>query len=61
MRKDLMNILACPVCKGPLTLAVQQERDRDVVAGKLHCAACKEDYPIQDSIPNLLPPALRKG
>lgn len=61
MRKDLMEILACPMCKGPLTLTVRQEKDGEVVAGVLSCQACKEDYPIQDGIPNLLPPAMREG
>lgn len=59
MRRDLMDILACPVCKGPLTLSVAEEREEDVVQGSLQCARCNETYPIEDSIPNLLPPHLR--
>ncbi|MSQ13092.1 MAG: Trm112 family protein [Dehalococcoidia bacterium] len=60
MRRDLMDILACPVCKGPLTLTVEKEQEGEVVTGALVCAACKETYLIQESIPNLLPPALRQ-
>jgi uncharacterized protein YbaR (Trm112 family) len=60
MRRDLMDILACPMCKGPLTLTAEKEQDGEVLTGALHCAACKETYPIQESIPNLLPPALRR-
>ncbi len=60
MRRDLMDILVCPVCKGKLELRVEEERDKEIVKGALLCAACKESYPIQDSIPNLLPPQLRK-
>jgi uncharacterized protein YbaR (Trm112 family) len=60
MKKDLMDILACPLCKDPLTLAAEEESDDDeVVSGTLHCESCQEDYPIEDSIPNLLPPRLR--
>jgi uncharacterized protein YbaR (Trm112 family) len=59
MRKDLMDILACPICKGSLDLTVEEERDDDVVKGSLACHACSEKYPIEDSIPNLLPPDLR--
>lgn len=59
MRKDLMEILACPVCKGPLELQVEEEQGEDVVTGLLICRSCDERYPIQDSIPNLLPPELR--
>ncbi|HEY8491853.1 MAG TPA: methytransferase partner Trm112 [Dehalococcoidia bacterium] len=60
MKRDLMEILACPVCKGPLELTVEEEDEREVIRGSLHCAACDETYPIVDTIPNLLPPELRK-
>ncbi len=59
MKRDLMDILVCPLCKGELTLTVDKEEDGEIVEGGLHCAACDETYPIEDSIPNLLPPALR--
>ncbi len=60
MKRDLMDILACPVCKGELTLSVAKEEGDEVVEGALHCDACSEDYPIEDTIPNLLPPSLRE-
>lgn len=55
MKKDLMDILCCPTCKGDLKLTVKKEEKNEVVEGTLACAACKVDYPIEDSIPNLLP------
>ncbi len=58
MKKDLMEILACPVCKGDLELKVDKEEGEEVVAGSLYCAACDFSYPIEDTIPNLLPPEL---
>lgn len=60
MKKDLMEILACPVCKGPLELRVEEEEGDEVITGSLFCAACDESYPIEDTIPNLLPPELRR-
>ena len=60
MKKDLMEILVCPVCKGELELRVQEEDGDEVVTGSLFCAACNESYPIEDTIPNLLPPDLRR-
>jgi uncharacterized protein YbaR (Trm112 family) len=60
MKKDLMQILACPVCKGELELRSESEEGDDVITGSLHCAACNESYPIEESIPNLLPPDLRR-
>ena len=59
MRKDLMEILACPMCKSELTLTIDEEKDDEVIRGTLFCAKCNERYPIEDSIPNLLPPDLR--
>ena len=60
MKKDLMQILACPVCKGDLELQIEVEDRDDVVTGTLNCAACNESYPIEDSIANLLPSDLRR-
>ncbi len=59
MRKDLIDILACPVCKSPLELTIDEEVEQEVVRGRLNCKQCSEDYPIEDSIPNLLPPEMR--
>ena len=59
MRPDLLDILACPLCKGALTLAVACEEEGEIVAGTLACTACDEAYPIEDGIPDLLPPDLR--
>ena len=60
LKKNLMEILACPVCKGELVLRIDEEVDDEVLAGSLFCGACDESYPIEDSIPNLLPPELRQ-
>ena len=55
-----MNILVCPVCKRELTLTIKEEDDVEIVSGLLHCAQCGETYPIENAIPNLLPPELRE-
>lgn len=60
MRRDLMDILACPVCKSPLALDVETEDNDEVITGSLHCPDCPQTYPIIDAIPNLLPPSLRQ-
>lgn len=54
-----MDILACPMCKGDLTLEVKEERDEEVIEGVLCCVSCDECYPIEDGIPNMLPPEMR--
>ena len=59
MKRELMDILACPVCKGKLELSVEEENEREIVTGSLYCPKCEVNYPILDTIPNLLPPDLR--
>lgn len=60
MKRELMAILACPMCKGELKLTVEKEDGQEIVNGSLYCPKCNELYPIEDTIPNLLPPAMRK-
>ena len=59
MRRDLMDILVCPVCKERLELVVEREEDGEIITGTLTSAACSTTYPIEDGIPNLLSPDLR--
>lgn len=46
MDKKLLDILACPVCKGPLVY----KKD----ANELICKADRLAYPIRDDIPVML-------
>jgi uncharacterized protein YbaR (Trm112 family) len=55
-----MEILVCPVCRGKLELQVREETAGRVIAGALTCPACRHSYPINNAIPNLLPPTLRQ-
>lgn len=60
MKKELMDILACPICKSDLQLNITEEKNGDVISGNLYCRKCDHNYPITESIPNLLPPHLNK-
>jgi len=44
--KELLDILACPKCKGDIQLTEKQDG--------LVCNACKLMYPIKDDIPVML-------
>lgn len=46
MKKELLDILACPRCKGKLDLKPSGDG--------LACAACKVVYPVKDDIPVML-------
>ena len=51
MENRLLQILVCPVCKGPLHF----DRDRQ----ELTCAADRLAYPIRDGVPIMLPDEAR--
>jgi uncharacterized protein len=55
MKRSLLDILCCPVCKGDLVLEVGLEDETGIVEGTLTCPACNVDYPISEGIPDLLP------
>jgi uncharacterized protein YbaR (Trm112 family) len=57
MKRALMDILCCPVCKGDLTLHIDNEEEQEILEGYLQCKTCGVDYPIHLGIPNLLPQA----
>lgn len=44
--QNLLELLACPVCKKPLVLKVNPEA--------LKCNACQRVYPVRDDIPILM-------
>ena len=60
MKKQLMDILACPIDKyHPLDLHIFTE-DEEIVEGLIVCPKCLRWYPIRDEIPEMLPDELRK-
>ncbi len=61
MRRELMDVLVCPMCKGELKLIIKKEKESEIISGSLHCVRCNDTYPIEDSIPNLLPKELRQA
>ena len=59
MKRNLMDLLVCPICRGGLYLTVESETEAEVTKGTLTCRKCKTTFPVDDGIPNLLPPQLR--
>ena len=52
MDKKLLDILACPLCKGPL---VYKKEDRELI-----CKADRLAFPIRDDIPVMLEEEARR-
>lgn len=46
LKKELINILACPACKGPITVNPAEDG--------LTCPKCEVVYPVKDEIPIML-------
>jgi hypothetical protein len=46
LNRDLIDILACPKCKGPLVLRPDESA--------FECPVCKLAYLVTDDIPNFL-------
>lgn len=59
MKGELMEILACPLCKGDLELVVTEETEGEVWTGYLTCVACQQSYAISEGIPDLRSPEVR--
>jgi len=52
MDSKLLDILVCPLCKGPLLYRKAQD--------ELVCRACRLGYPVKDGIPVMLEDEARK-
>lgn len=57
MRKSLLGILACPICKGNIILRrTSKHSGEEVIQGELHCQKCDRYYYIKEGIPHLIIP-----
>ncbi len=52
LKRELLDILVCPKCKGDLKYNIQDE--------ELVCQKCKLAYPVKDDIPIMLIDEARK-
>lgn len=59
MRRELMDLLACPVCKAhPLELYSFRE-SREIEEGVIICPKCSRWYPVLVGVPHMLPDEMR--
>ena len=60
MKKKLLDILACPMCKNhPLELLEIKSKDEEVQEGAIYSTSCKRYFLIIEEIPVMLPDELR--
>lgn len=57
MKKELLEILDCPLCQDGQKLIIKQceEADGDIDTGELKCPQCHETYKILNGIPIMIP------
>ncbi len=61
MRRELVEQLVCPVTRDRLILeVVREDENGDVLEGALVSERINFRYPIEDGIPNLLPPDMQR-
>ena len=60
MKRELLEILVCPIDKTyPLKLIELEDKIDEIIEGILYCNKCKRYYPIIEEIPIMLPDKLR--
>ena len=60
MKKKLLDILACPMCKNhPLELVEIKSKDNEIQEGAIYCISCQRHFLIIEEIPIMLPDELR--
>jgi uncharacterized protein YbaR (Trm112 family) len=55
VRAGLVPVLACPECRGPLTLRSGDASGGEIDTGVLACTKCGRTFDISSGIPDLLP------
>ena len=55
MKRMMMDIICCPLCKGELNLNLKSktEINEDVTEGSMICSKCKREYFINNGIPRM--------
>ncbi|MEM2855682.1 MAG: Trm112 family protein [Candidatus Nitrosocaldaceae archaeon] len=59
MKRELLDILACPIDKYPDLELYELNSKEEIIEGVIYCPQCSRFYPIIDAIPIMLPDELR--
>jgi uncharacterized protein YbaR (Trm112 family) len=55
MKRWVLDIICCPVCRGTFIFTEMEGTDTDITEGQLTCQDCGRVYRIASGIANLLP------
>ena len=59
MKKKILDMVVCPVCKARPDVRPEEETPDEIISGNLYCPNCAVYYPITDGVANMLPPDMR--
>ena len=54
MNREILDIFACPDCKGDLKIESAEKDTTEIINGRLICERCGLFFTIQDGVPNFL-------
>lgn len=54
MKKDMVDLLCCPNCKGELRLSIKIEKNGSVKKGSFICKNCGSIYQIRGDISDFI-------
>lgn len=55
MRREFVDVLACPHCRATLSLTVTAVDGEEVMEGELACAACDVRFAVERGVPRFVP------
>lgn len=55
MKEALLELLACPRCRGPLSCRDAQNKGAEIDSAVLVCAGCNRSFPVRKGIPRFVP------
>ncbi len=54
MRKKVLNVLCCPICKNTLELLGENIEEDEITEGSLECTHCHRSYQIIGGVPRMI-------
>ncbi len=54
MKKEFIQMMCCPACRGELELEVKEMEGDDILEGMFTCTKCRATYKIKDGIPYMI-------
>ncbi len=54
MRRRFLDFIRCPNCRSEFEVSASEEKNEEIISGKLTCSKCRHSYPIISAIPRFI-------